>query len=206
MWLTISSMWSLSLKGLLSVIQGYRFNAFFEFPISNWFRLAIPLIAMEIWVFRQKKEGKYFFPFPFTSSMFTGTVILAAVYGLFYYGLVPFSVGGGMPIPVKIIVAEKEINLVEQIVPLESQNVTEQVYLLDKSPNAYFVLVNDATGMVHAVELDKSLVVGILHPQKTNSPFISPHLLEVSPTMVPTSTNTVSTPTITGTLTATPLP
>ncbi len=202
--LGISSIWSLSLKGLLSIIQGNRFDAFFEFPISHWFRLAIPLMAMEIWVFKQKQEGKYLFPFPLTSSIFTGAIILAAVYSLQYYGLLPFSIGGGMPIPVKIVVAEEETDLVGQIVPLESENISELVYLLDKSPNSYFILVSDTNSTVHAIELDKTLVAGIIHPQETNKPFVSPNLLGTPAIAVPTGTQI--TPTVTNFKTKTPSP
>ena len=200
-WLMTSSIFSLSLKGLLAIVESGRLEAMREFPITFWFWLAIPSFAFQIWFVRRGGPKSFDIPMPISSSVFTSVVFLAAIYGLFHYQLLPFSLGGGMPIPIQMVADEGKIRLLQQLIPIENENVTEIVYLVEQSDTSYFVLVGSANSdsFVRPVEVSKSLIIGIMHPLDvplptiTHDRILNPNVhmtpaVSVTPTMALTAT------------------
>ncbi|NPA72628.1 MAG: hypothetical protein GXO35_07350 [Gammaproteobacteria bacterium] len=172
MYMTVSSISGLAVKGLLVAAEGGRIEAMREFPITFWFWLAIPLVTLHIWYLKRGGPRSIGIPLPFSSSVITSVIVLASLYSVLFYQFLPISLGGGMPSPVKIVVSEDSKNLVQQIVPFEDQNISSIVYLIDQSDRFYFLLVKDSkTNKAHPVEIDKSLVIGIVHPMDTAIPF-----------------------------------
>lgn len=172
-YITSSSMSSLAVKGLLVSVEGGRMEAMYEFPITPWFWFAIPVFAFNIWFLKNGGPRKYGIPMPISSSVITSTIVLAAFYGITYHQFLPLSLGGGMPSPIKIVAKEESKDLLQQIVPFESGNITDTIYLIDQSDKSYFVLIeNPQTNKAFPAEIDKSLVVGLIHPNEVPVPRI----------------------------------
>jgi len=174
-WLLTSSFSSLSLKTLLVIVEGFRWQAMYELPVTFWFWWAIPYFALHIWFLRRGGLKRSGVPIPVSSGVFTGLVVLAAIYGRFYYPLLPFSLGGGMPISIQMVADEERVQMVQQLVPIERENITETVYLIEQSEKFYFALVGSmkSNSLVRPVEIDKSLIIGIIHPVDVPPPLIT---------------------------------
>lgn len=181
-WLVESSLLSLSLKTLLLSVDG--FGAFTRFPITYWFYIAIPTFGLQIRYMNRNNTGENSSIYP-TTSLVT-VLIVAAVYALSYYPLLPTSLGGGRPTPIQLIINDKSISLVNQFLPMTQGSKTEIVYMLEQSADAYYILSqNTSSNEFNPIQVNKSLVAGIFHPVAVKSP---PYL--IIPTPNPTATTT----------------
>jgi len=185
LWFTESSILSVSLKSLLFVVDGYE--GFTRFPITYWFYIAIPTFGLQIWFMSRNNTGENSNIYP-TTSLIT-VIIVAAIYALSYYPLLPTSLGGGRPTPVQLIINNdnESLNLVSQFLTMRQGNMTEIVYMIEQSADAYFVLSkNTQSQEFNPIQVNKSLVVGIFHPMTVKSP---QYLLTPAPSPSPTSTS-----------------
>jgi hypothetical protein len=170
-----------------------------EIPIALWLDLAILIFYVEIFLYRTKGWKSFPNNIPFPSSVFTGVITLALIYGISFYFYLPPSVGGGLPTPITLIVDKSKIEIAQQILPINLQNPSVTVYLIDQNRDSYYVLIGDrlnaaSDSLLLPIQVDKSLIVGIIYPNEIKtSKYLDfknitfPH--PPTPTMIPTETS-----------------
>jgi uncharacterized membrane protein len=174
-WGTVSAILSLAFKSILSLVDGLE--GYSRFPITYWFYPAILFFAAQIWIAKQNrgKDDIAFGPFlRLLTSSFLPLILLAVFYALIYYPLLPVSLAGGRPVPIQLLIADNSIPLIEQVAKIEGGNVSEIAYLVEQNSEVYYILIQSDQNpdLFKPVEIDKSLVVGLLHPPiKGNIPY-----------------------------------
>jgi hypothetical protein len=155
-----------------------------------WMVLAILACYYVIWLLKSDfLKSNNAFPIPY--SLFTAILIVSILYARLVYPFMPFSLGGGTPIVIKLVIVDEKIDQVNQIIPIESGNTTSTLYLVDQSELSYFILVpnNSAQNLMYPVEIKKDLVLGIVHQKDVAFLFLgSTELMpKVTPSESPTS-------------------
>ena len=70
-------------------------------------------------------------PIPLPYTVFTGVLALSALYGVLVYPILPVAAGGSLPIPVKLVMDNDKIPIIEQLLPIEFGTIstTGKIYL-----------------------------------------------------------------------------
>lgn len=163
--------------------------AFTAIQMRIWMILAILVCYYVIWLLRSDfLKSRNAFPIPY--SLFTGILITSIFYARWVYPFMPFALGGGTPIVIKLVIQKDKANDFSQVIPLESENVTDALYLIDQSESSYFVLIpsNSQRDMMHPVEIKKDLVLSIIHQKEVTFPFLG--IAKLAPTVTPVPSST----------------
>jgi hypothetical protein len=173
-------------------------SAFFslpsEIPMTLWLGLAIIVFYIQISLYKSKSWETLPHEVPFPSSVFTSIIILALIYGVYFYFFLPPSVGGGLPTPITLIIDKSKVEIAQHILPVTSQNPSATVYLIEQNSNSYYVLVgsrfNSASDSVLLpIQVDKSLIAGIVYPNEIRtSKYLDTNNITFPPTATPTIT------------------
>lgn len=163
-----SGLFTLAVSALVIVVEDIKILS--VFPINIWFNVAILTFASQIWIIKRLPSQNPLLSYP-TSSIVT-FLILASIFSTIYYPVLPFSLGGGRPTPIQLIIDGEKASFTKQVFDVKTNNISEVIYLLEQSPDMYYVLVkvDDKSDAYKSVQIDKSLIVGIIHPIEVNLP------------------------------------
>lgn len=171
-----------------------------EIPVALWLDIAIVAFYFQIRLYKNKSWENLPHEMPFPNSAFTIIIILilTLIYGAQFYFFLPPSVGGGLPIPVTLVVDKNKIETAQNLLPISLQNPSASVYLIEQNSDSLYVLVgNQFNSAVNSsllpIQIDKALIVGIIYPDeiKTSS-FLDSNKITFppTPTMTPIITST----------------
>ena len=169
-----------------------------EIPIALWLDLAILVFYLQIYLYKNKSWEKLPHEVPFPSSVFTSTILLALIYGVYFYFFLPPSVGGGLPTPITLMVDKTKIEIAQLILPVSLQSPFATIYLIEQNSDSYYVLVgkqfnSNSDSLLLPTQVDKSLIVGIVYPNKIKtSNFLESNNVTYPPTPTPTITPTAT--------------
>lgn len=163
--------------------------AFTAIQMRIWMVVAILACYYVIWLLKSDfLKSNNAFPIPY--SLFTAILIVGILYARWVYPFMPFALGGGTPIVIKLIIESEKTNNLSQIIPLESGNITNTLYLIDQSELSYFVLVPSRSeqDMMYPVEIKKDLILSIVHQKNVIFPFLGN--IELMPKVTPSPSST----------------
>lgn len=167
--------------------------AFTAIQMRIWMVLAIWAFYYVIWLLRSgfSKLGNAF-PIPY--SLFTAVLIISIIYARWVYPFLPFALGGGIPTTVRFVIDDEKATQLSQTIPINSENISDIVYLIDQSEFSYFILVPNTSSenLVHPVEIKKELILGIIHEKNVIFPFLGN--TELMPKITPSATSTATPP------------
>lgn len=163
---------SLSVQSIVMLVEGVGIEGLSLFPIDPWFNLAVLTFAFQIWFFRRRAWEDRPPTTLFPSSVITNIIFLAAFYGIHFYSLLPSSLGGGLPVPIQLVIDESKAQAAKQLIPIASNNTSQTVYLIEQSNQSFYVLVEGSIGTsnVRPIELSKSLIIGVIYPREMKLP------------------------------------
>jgi hypothetical protein len=93
---------------------------------------------------------------------------LAMYFGGHMYDRVPQALGGGKPVPVRLLVAPDSVPTVQQVLKLNSQ-LSDEVLLVMENQDEILVLTNRPDGSQQPLRLSRRLFTGVI-PLKLESP------------------------------------
>ncbi|MCB8918173.1 MAG: hypothetical protein H6666_09615 [Ardenticatenaceae bacterium] len=166
--------------------------AFTAIQMRIWMVSAILACYYVIWSVKSDfLKTNNSFPIPY--SLFTAILFTIIFYAREVYPFMPFALGGGAPIAIKLVIDSERVDNLSEAVPSGLGNITSTLYLIDQSELSYFVLVpsKSTQEVVNPVEIKKDLVLGIVHQKDMGFPF--PGNTESMPIVAPSPSST-STP------------
>ena len=171
----IHSMYLASILSVFVIAQNGEINSFADifsdFPIALWLTPAMLAFYAQIHFFKNRNWEKFPHNVPFPSSILTNVIILAAIYGIYFYSFLPPSLGGGLPTPITLIVDKSKVEIAQQLLPVTLQNPSATVYLIEQNSDSFYILVDNQFDtnldtLLYPVQVDKSLIVGVVYPKK----------------------------------------
>ena len=197
---------TLTFRGIIFLVTGQIVTPIEAMSIRIWSILAVITFFFMMFVLTNVDWNMTNLNFPTPPyAMFTGIIIIAALYATILYPFLPVAMGGGRPIPIQLISEPEKTQIVEKIIPLGADGVSESLFLLDQSESSYFVLlpIDQFNSEVIPLEVNKELFIGLLHP--SNIPVAS--IITPTPTETPMPTiSPTETPIPTLATTSTPSP
>jgi hypothetical protein len=86
---------------------------------------------------------------------------LAMYFGMHMYDKVPIALGGGKPVPVRLLVAPESVATVQQVLKLNSQ-LSDEVLLVMENQDEILVLTKRPDGSQQPLRLSRRLFSGVI--------------------------------------------
>ncbi len=147
----------------------FRIHSIIIFSVFLWFLFSSLITTFCIWL-SKKIDLKQ--PFAFISIIVMGFVLIVSLYTTSVYKYMSISIGGGKPIPVQLVVNKENKKIIEQYIPMETENITVKVYLIEQNPNSFFIYIDNIS---QVVEIENSTISAKIYQNKIiSSEIISP--------------------------------
>ena len=184
----VLAMYNVSIKLIMGTVSGGRLveTGYVRFRMSVWLLVTVVFCWNLI---RLKGVGldRAWIRFQFSYLILVWPLVLLLSYAMFVYPVVPRSMGGGQPTMIRLQIKPTSIVQLKDILGLDNNGLSKQVYLVEQRANEYGVLIKNSEGQFDSVEIQTSEVLAIYHDHAIAAMISKPIGRDLKPgTNVPT--------------------
>lgn len=168
------------IKGITTwIIKSYVELAVLSIFIRIWSLLAITATIAIVIFIRGGGWKKHGINIPIPYSIFTSTLVIVVTYSQLVYPVLPIALGGGNPVPIRLVVESEKAKQVRSFIPFTDDVTTEKVYMIDQSSSSYFLFISSSNGLQgQAIEIRKDYIAGIVHLTEANMTLLNTDVLK----------------------------